>query len=280
MARHLVALLVALPLTASAAPAYPLVLVKHTPAERAHLQAAFTVRNPQWTIVLYDEHGYFASATTKDPALIAADLATLRDFVRRNADLFGIDPAAADQLGPISTSKDFLELNQIVEGMGVGQLMFKRSKDALTLTELFFIPGTPTLTPEEVQRRVVGHHYDEVIPVGYGPERDCAMGPGGSAGCRTTVNGVIHRDVVLTAKDVPVQTMIYRDGDKVRMVRCIDSLRLPAPERDATWPAGGTVGIRLNGTGGAPSLPFALDAVTGEAIRLSEAECFTLRNLR
>ncbi len=280
MARSLVALLVAIPLAATAAPAYPLVLVKHTPVERAHLQAAFTARNPQWTTVYYEEHGYFGSATTKDPALVAADLPTLRDFVRRNADLFGIDPAAADQLGPIPTAKNIFEINDVVEGMPRGQLMFQRSKDALTVTELFFIPTTPKLTAEDLQRRVVGHHYDEVIKVGYGPERDCAMGPGGAAGCRTTVNGVVHRDVVLTAKDVPVQTMIYLDGDKVRMVRCIDSLRLPAPIRDATWPEGGSVDITLIGTGGAPSLPFALDAVTGEAITPAEPECFRLRNLR
>ncbi len=280
MTRSLVALLVAIPIAAMAAPAYPLVLVKHTPVERAHLQAAFTARNPAWTIVYYDEHGYFASATTKDPALIAADLPALRAFVRRNADLFGIDPAAADRLGPIPTAKDIFELDDGADGLGRGQLMFRRTKDALTLTEMFFIPGTPKLTAEDVQRRVVGHHYDEAIQVGYGPERDCAMGPGGAAGCRTTVNGVVHRDVVLTAKDVPVQTMIYLDRDKVRIVRCIDSLRVPPPNHDATWPAGGSVEITFTGSAGAPNLPFALDAVTGEPITPSEPECFRLRNLR
>ncbi len=200
--------------------------------------------------------------------------------MRRNADLFGIDPAVADQLGPIPTSKNIFEINDVVEGMARGQLMFQRSKDALTVTELFFIPTTPKLTPDDLQRRVVGHHYDEAIKVGYGPERDCDMGPGGPAGCRTTVNGIVHRDVVLTAKDVPVQSMIYLNGDKVRMVRCIDGSGIPMPARDTTWPEGGAVGITWTGTGGAPSLPFAIDAVTGETITLAEAECFRLRNLR
>jgi hypothetical protein len=94
------------------------------------------------------------------------------------------------------------------------------------------------------------------------------------------VNGVVHRDVVLTAKNVPVQSMIYLDGDKVRMVRCIDGLGIPVPARDVTWPEGDPVGMTWTGAGGAPNLPFAVDAVTGEAITLAEAECFRLRNLR
>jgi hypothetical protein len=264
--------------TATAAPAYPVRWVKLTPDQVAARVAAFRARNPQhWTGVFFDEYGHLNTAATDDPALVAGDVATLRDLVRRNADVFGIDPAVADQL---ARDGDAIRWTDAIDGVVRGQIVFVRSVKERTIQARYFIPVQPVHEAAEATNRLVGQRYTEVVTYGFLPERDCAMTPAGPAGCTTTVVGTTKRELAITSKDLRVQTLLTRDGDAIRLVRCAEIAAKPRP-RDPSIDSEATVmGLEYVPVSRAPALPLVLDAITGEVVHLHESTCNLLHNVR
>lgn len=94
------ALAALLALTATAA-AYPFAAPVRPTAERHAREAEFRNRNAEhFTVVEAGERGFIRRVITDDPKLATNgwQAASLRGFLRRNADLFGFDPATADRL--------------------------------------------------------------------------------------------------------------------------------------------------------------------------------------
>ncbi|CAN5528528.1 hypothetical protein BH11MYX1_BH11MYX1_21270 [soil metagenome] len=288
MTSWILALMLAL---AGTAGAYPLVLPKQPATVREAHAAAFRARNPQhFREVEVNERGYVAHVVTDDPTLVPAgstghavawawsdaDVAKIRDFLRANSDLFGIDPAALDRLHGGEPS---LLVVDAIGGATLGEVNFQRVAQAnqpqlVDITVMFWIAATPQHSEQAIAKRVIGHTYRVTVGYGMPPMRDCAMTPRGAAGCQIRVQHTANREVKLGAADVRTVTWLAPDGDKIRLVTCVDAADLPPAPAAPSWQGLALSARTFAPRGTAPPLPLVVDAVTGERVTMRIRDCY------
>ena len=282
MTRFACLLLVAAAAVAGATPApvYPVVIPTQTAAQIAQREAAFRAKNPQhWTTLQFDAQGYLSSAYSDDPALSAAALPELREFARRNAEFFHMEPAMADQIATLPNG--IIEIVDAPDNSVHGEIVFGHGtpkQPMFGVTALYFVGVTAKIPVEDVVKRVAGKPYTEVTTFSDPPHLDCGMMPGGG-NCASTVIATERRDISPAAKDVTVQTVLYRDGDQIRLVRCVD-LQAIKPFPDAAAHHAHAWGRTYVAKSGAAALPLVVDAVTGETLALKVDSCNQVRNFR
>ena len=264
---------------AVAAPAYPVTIPMLTGHQLSQREADFRAANPQhWTEVRVDPHGFVTSAQSDDPKLAAAGLRELADFARRNAGFFHMDPATADRIATLPNG--VVEISDTSDGVIKGQIVFGRGPKlaSFTLSALFFVDTSAKIAAADVAVRIAGKTYTEVTTYSNPPHLDCAMSHGGGS-CKSTVIATARRDVTFAAKDAIVQTVLYREGDAIRLVRCIDQQAL-APFPDAQAHGAKQWGRTFVAKAGAPALPLVVDAITGAQLAVTADRCDGLRNFR
>jgi hypothetical protein len=287
MTSRILALLLAL---TGAASAYPMVLAKQSPQVRAAHEAEFRKRNPQrFSKVEINARGFVDHVVTDDPALVPAtssghgvawawsdsDVVKIRDFLRANADLFGIDPAALDRLHGGEPS---LLVVDAAGGATLGEINVQHFAQAnhaplLDITVMFWVAATPTHSEQEIAQRVIGSSYSATTGYAKPPMRDCAMTPKGAAGCKTRVEHTRQRELKLGPTDVRTVTWLVPDGDKIRLVTCVDAGTLSDPQAASSWQGLAPSTRTLAPRGTAPQLPLLVDAVTGELVKLRIHDC-------
>lgn len=277
--------------SAAASPTLPAKLPKVSAAAVAKREAEFRKRNTQaWSTVEVDQRGFIKHAVTDDPALVpnvssanhiatwpAADDAKLRDFLRANADLFGIDAADVDRLPPGGSHLLLVDTigGAILGEINIQYLAFPNRPPRLDITVMFRVHAKPKLTEDDVAKRVIGAKYADTVGYAEPPHRDCAMTPLGGAGCKMPILHTIHQDVTIAKPDVRVVTWLWNDNDTLRLVTCIDAADVGAPPADPAW--GKDVGAAehaLVPQGHAPQLPLVVDAVTGDTIATHVKNCY------
>jgi hypothetical protein len=265
----------------AAASAYPLAAPVRSAAERHAREAEFRKRNAEhFTVVEAGERGFIRHVVTDDPKLATNgwEAANLRAFLRRNADLFGFDPATADRLPGGGAS---LLLTDVLDGALLGEINVQGATightPAVDITVMFWVDAKPTLTAKDLAKRVTGGTYDETIGYAPPPQRDCAMTPMGAAGCKTKVEHTRKRQVTLPASAVRTRTWVLGERDRVRLVVCADAGSLQDPEADPSWrsPWGPLVATEraLVPRDKSPALPMVLDAVTGDPVNVAVKSC-------
>jgi len=270
---------------ATAGPVYPQRLPHRTKIEKAQHEADFRKRNPvHWTDVRTDDFGFIQYAFTDDAAFAKASVAELREFARRNADLFEIEASAIDRLD--HQSSGIVEVVD-VEGNNVrGQLDFHQSitngRAGTSINALPWLEPKAKIADADVVKRLDGARYLETTTYGYPPMRDCAMSPGGTKNCVSRPAGAVKREITLASTDVRVVTYYHLEADELREVKCVDTsmLKLPIPPPDPKWHDVRVVGHELAPKGGAAALPLFIDAVTGSVVTLPAKSCNELRNVR
>lgn len=250
MVRALIALI--LLATSRLAAAYPVVMPKKPAAELAKVEEAFRARNPQhWTAVDLDPRGFVRRAVTDDADLVAMDIKVLRELLRTNADLFGIDAADADHLGSNGSSNQFIYLDDLPTPPLVG-ITVARNGNSLEIVVAFRVHITQKLTLDDVSARVLGKEYVVAVTEPPRVRIDCAMQPGGKANCKP-IGGTKPVRFTATVDNVRTVTSLFARGNSIRLVHCIDVE--PAPHVTAPRPIGR-----------APALPLVIDAVTGAKV--------------
>lgn len=198
------------------------------------------------------------------------------DILRANADLFGIDPAALDRLHGGEPS---LLVVDTAGGATLGEINVQHFVQAnhsplLDITVLFWVAATPTHPEEEVAQRVIGRSYSATFGFAKPPMRDCAMTSRSAAGCKTRVEHTRQRELKLGPTDVRTVTWLAPDGDKIRVVTCVDAGPLSDPQVDSSWQGLAPSMLTLSPRGTAPRLPLLADAVTGELVELRIRDCY------
>ena len=271
---------------AAADPVYPQRLTHHSASERARHEAEFRKRNPQhWTEVRADDFGFIEYAFTDDMAFARTDVAGLRAFARRNADLFGIETNAIDRLDHQSWGG--VEVVD-VDGNNVrGQLDVHQNVTnghaGTSINAMEWLEPKVRVGDAEIAKQLDGARYVETVTYGYPPTRDCAMTPAGAKNCVSQAVGVRHREVVLATPNVQVVTYYHLEGDELRQVKCVDMSLIQVgapPPPDPKWQGVTVVGLELAPKAGAPAFPLFIDAVTGSPVALPAKNCNDLRNVR
>lgn len=239
--------------TSRLAAAYPLNLPTKPAAELAKVEETFRARNPQhWTAVDLDRRGFVRRAVTDDADLVAMDVTVIRDLLRTNADLFGIDAADADRVGSNGSSNMLVYADEV--GMAhLVEIAVTRTGDTLEIAVKFRTRITPKVTMDDVLARVLGKDYAVIVTEPPPSLIDCAMQPGGRANCKR--RGPVRRPDRFTATvdNVRAETSLFARGSTIRLVHCIDVE--PDPRVTAPHPIGN-----------APALPLVVDAVTGAKV--------------
>jgi hypothetical protein len=235
------------------AAAYPLVLPRKPAGELTRVEEAFRARNPQhWTAIDLDPRGFVRRAVTDDAGLVAMDVQGIRDLLRTNADLFGIDAADADRLGSNGSSNLLVAVDEV--GMAhLVEIVVTRTDAALEIAVKFRTHITPKVSMDDVLARVLGKDYAVTAPDPLPSQIDCAMQSGGRANCKRQRPVRRRHRFTATVEDVRAVTSLFARGDRIRLVHCIDVE--PDPRVSSPHPIGG-----------APALPLVVDAVTGAKV--------------
>jgi hypothetical protein len=255
---------------AAAAPKLPAKLPLASDAVQQARAAEFRRRNPQaWERVLVDHHGFVSQVLTHDRSLTTATPATLEAFLRANADLFGIDPDDARHL------RDGFVWDATVIGVAtLGQISVQQMRDELVIDVMFHVEAKPILDEAALAGRIIGQHYTDTIGYAAPPQRDCAMTPRGAAGCDTPIEQTRTREVVIAKRDIRTATVLYADGDTLRLVGCVDASMLESPAPDPAWKNVGARYHRFAPSAGAPPLPYFVDLVTGDVLSIRAQGCY------
>ena len=249
----------------------------------------FLARNPgAWTMVQLDSKGLVFHLESADPTIAApdaahpddftaADLARWTEFLRRNADVFGITDAGSVKLvtvdiGARDSTASVAEVQQRVGGALVAEITIGKRPNGIAIDgALAPIAVCPRFDDETLAARVVGRRYvvktDWVRP----PPLDCGMvrHPRPDACAGTTVSSapqdrVLDRSsvgVVRRFVDVPLGGGAFEK----RYVACVDAHPSPVRVADAAERRANAFST-LTPVEGSPKLPLAVDLVTGEAL--------------
>ncbi|CAN5811916.1 hypothetical protein BH11MYX2_BH11MYX2_33300 [soil metagenome] len=290
------ALAFCLPLLASvsaeARPSYPVRMPKVAHKKLVALEAEFRAHNTQaWDSVEVDPRGFVTRVITTDPALVPTLVNTstgpqwspvefdrLREFLRSNATLFGLDPGLVEKL---RNSGAHLSVDDRLDDaiLGAIDVRFDEApKPRLDIIVNATFRPTPTVTTADVKERLVGARYKQTIGFGAAPRRDCGMMPsrhGNSCGGKTLFTE--KHDVTVTAENAAAHALFLRRGDTYRLVACADVMRSleVAPETvPSDMPAERTLTFnRLAPVARAPKLPLIVDLVTGQVVATTAAGC-------
>jgi hypothetical protein len=104
--------------------------------------------------------------------------------------------------------------------------------------------------------------------------RDGAMTSEGAAGCNLRVVHTSQRELKLGPTDVRTVTWLAPDGDKIRIVTCVDARTLSDAQAASSWQGLAPSARTLAPRGTAPQLPLLVDAVTGELVKLRIHDCY------
>jgi hypothetical protein len=255
---------------AAAAPKLPAKLPLASEATQQARAAEFRRRNPQaWERVVVDHHGFVSQVLTHDRALTTATPAKLEAFLRANADLFGIDPDDARHL-----RDGFVWDAKVIGSTALGQIGVQQMRDELVIDVMFHVDAEPILDEAALAGRIVGQRYTDTIGYAAPPQRDCAMTPRGAAGCETPIEHTRTREIAIGKRDIRTATLLYADGDTLRLVGCVDASWLDSPRPDPAWKNVAALYHQFAPVAGAPPLPYFVDLVTGDVLSIHAAGCF------
>ena len=251
---------------AEAAPRYPIRVVQVSKAERARHKAAFESREPvHWTQLVMNSRGFITYLATDDPAFQApdgVDAVRVRDLLRREAASFGIDPADLDrELDSLGACGTRLFHNPDVPALGQVSISCEPTDDHIVLAIRVtpWLDIEPRLSSDDALGRVLGGRYAFTSMEWARPLLDCGMG-----GTCFKPHWVTHHGVSeMTVNDLgEMDARVYRDGNVLRLVYCIDA-NWNDRERN----------VIVRPLGKAKPLPYVVDAVTGAALPLHPKRC-------
>jgi hypothetical protein len=245
----------------------------------------FTKKNPgAWSIVTIRNDGLVFHLDSTDPGVVQpdaahpndftdADLARWDDFLRRNAELFGIEDPSMARLKRVALGRDpapnVAELRQYAGERLVAEITIGKRPNGIAIDgSLWPMPVEARVTDALVKERVAGDVYDESSTWTQLPPLDCAMSPHPSCGATplgtvTTWVTATHDNIALTHRivDVPNGGGAF---DK-RHVICVTLNVPPVPfsRSEGLRTSVQTVFIPRRD---APKLPLAIDALTDETI--------------
>lgn len=222
--------------------------------DNAAMQAAFRAHNPgHWTQIDADGHGVIRHVRTDDPAIVDADVSTLRGVIQiMRKDIGGL----ADEREPVAFPGGlafmlFDDTSTTVIGLAVVHRQAKQLDIDVQLA---------TLTVADAEQRLAGRTVRQTIEVGHGPAIDCKMGPGP---CKTVIEKTVHRNVTIAREEVAGAMGVHAEKASARLVICVGAEH-PVPEELASK---GVVSNRL------VSVPLVLDAVTGSQLAIPARDC-------
>lgn len=96
----------------------------------------------------------------------------------------------------------------------------------------------------------------------------------GAAGCKMRVVHTRQRELTRGPTDVRAVTWLAPDGDKIRIVTCVDAGTVLDSQAASSWEGLAPSQRTLAPRGTAPQLPLLVDAVTGELVKLRARDCY------
>lgn len=277
-----VVVLVAASSVAAAAPHYPAPFVTASRADRDRRVAELVRREPiAWLTIDTDARGFVTHVVTEDRTIVpastgkleATDLGRVRALLLRDADLFGIDPAA---LGTFQvTGSCAARIDHEVENVSLGRVVMACEPAAsgvrLSIEITPWLDLAPRLDSDQAARQVLGARYLETWDTRIVPPRDCHAGERcGHARVQRS------RSVVeLSWDELSVTSIAIVDRGRIRVVHCFDTTwTLPrgAPMSPSRSRLISVVPLR-----GAPVPPIVIDAVTGQRLPLHPRTCAALQ---